>query len=152
MKHAVAAMAYSIDTKLTPEDDAFLRARLDEFNAPFAGAKKFEEFDFTLRDEDGEIVAGVVASCVYDWLHINVIWVSEQLRGQGFGDKLLEQAEQEGIKRGRKYAMLHTFSFQARPFYEKHGYQMAGELKNFPVGHSQYKMFKDLTVEPHLVK
>ncbi|MDA0790081.1 MAG: GNAT family N-acetyltransferase [Proteobacteria bacterium] len=137
-------MKFPIESNLTREDETYLRDRLDEFNEPFAGPRNAEEFGFTVRDENGTVVAGLVASCIWEWLHINVIWVSDTLRGQGYGSSLLEAAEHEGISRNRKYAMLHTFSFQARPFYERHGYQLSGELTDFPKGHSQFMMFKRL--------
>lgn len=137
-------MNENLEYGLTKEEMDLLRLRLDEHNDPFVGPKNFEEFSLGVKDDNGELVAGVIASCIWQWVHINVIWVSESLRGQGYGAKLLEAAEQEGIKRGRQYAMLHTFSFQARPFYERHGYRVSGELQNFPEGHSQFKMFKKL--------
>jgi len=39
-------------------------------------------------------------------------------------------------------AFLDTFSFQARPFYERHGYECFGELRDHPPGHSHYFMRK----------
>ena len=140
----LTVMKIAVESNLAKADQNYLRRKLEEFNEPYAGEPNTEEFGLTIRDDNGEIVAGVVASCVYEWLHINVIWVEESLRGQGYGDALIQAAEAEGRKRGRRHAMLHTFSFQARPFYEKHGYQLSGELPNFPEGHSQYKMFKSL--------
>ena len=133
-----------IEASDSKDDEGYLRDRLDEHNAPFAGPRNTEEFNLVVRDEQGEIVAGLVASCIWDWLHINIVWVSDVLRGQGYGTALLREAEAEGVKRNRKFAMLHTFSFQARPFYERHGYQVSGELVDFPLGHSQFKMFKRL--------
>ena len=138
-------MKLEIESNLSQNENGYLRARLDEYNEPFAGPRNTEDFGLAVRDETGAVVAGVIASCIWDWLHINVIWVSDNLRGQGYGSSLLKAAEKEGIERKREFAMLHTFSFQARPFYERHGYRMAGELKDFPKGHSQYKMFKHLT-------
>ena len=140
-------MQISVESQLDRSTDQFLRKKLDEHNEPFVGPRKTEEFGLTMRNEEGNIVAGVVAQCVYNWLHINVIWVSEDLRGQGHGDNLIEAAEAEGKRRGCQNAMLHTFSFQAKPFYEKHGYQNSGELVDFPEGHSQYKMYKSLADE-----
>lgn len=137
-------MKLKVEADLSKQDERFLREKLDEYNEPIVGPRNEDQFGLTIRDDNHQIVGGVMASCVYEWVHINVIWVSEDLRGQGYGDALLEAAEAEGRRRGRKHAMLHTFSFQARPFYEKHGYQLSGELKDFPEGHSQYKMFKRL--------
>ena len=137
-------LKHPIEAHLSKEDESFLRDRLDEFNEPYAGPRNSEEFGLTVRDDAGVVVAGVIASCIWQWLHINVIWVSDSLRGQGYGSALLAAAEKEGLKRNRKYAMLHTFSFQARPFYERHGYRLSGELTNFPEGHSQFRMSKKL--------
>jgi hypothetical protein len=39
---------------------------------------------------------------------------------------------------------LSTFSFQARPFYERFGYEVFGELPDYPEGHSLYFMKKML--------
>ena len=41
-------------------------------------------------------------------------------------------------------AYLDTFSFEARPFYEKLGYRVFVTLENHPVGHQHYFMTKKL--------
>ena len=61
-----------------------------------------------------------------------------------YGSKLLFQAEQEAKIFGAEFVRRHTFSFQARPFYERHGYVVISETENFPKGHSQYLMIKAL--------
>jgi ribosomal protein S18 acetylase RimI-like enzyme len=133
-----------ISSGLSGTEQELLRERLEAFNEPIAGPKKFAEFSLGVKDDAGDLVGGVIAQCIWQWVHINVIWVSSDLRGQGLGSRLLRAAEQEAVRRGRRFAVLHTFSFQARPFYERHGYEVSGELKNFPEGHSQFKMFKAL--------
>lgn len=39
---------------------------------------------------------------------------------------------------------LTTHSFQARPFYERFGYEVFGELSDHPAGHILYFMKKTL--------
>jgi hypothetical protein len=46
--------------------------------------------------------------------------------------------------------MLTTFEFQARTFYEIHGYTIAGRMEDYPPGSSYYWMRKELA--PELVK
>ena len=41
-------------------------------------------------------------------------------------------------------AWLDTYDFQARPFYERHGYAVFGELDGFPNGHRRWFMRKRL--------
>jgi ribosomal protein S18 acetylase RimI-like enzyme len=70
--------------------------------------------------------------------------VSAELRGQGWGRRLIEAAEAVGVKRGCQYVWLDTYSFQARPFYEKLGYRVFGQLPDHPPGHTRFFMFKTL--------
>jgi GNAT superfamily N-acetyltransferase len=75
---------------------------------------------------------------------LDVLFVQEQLRGQGYGQALLTAAEQEAKQRGCKHAFLDTFSFQAPQFHQKRGYRVFGKLLNFPPGHSRYFLQKQL--------
>lgn len=133
-----------IETNLSAAESDLLRARLDEHNLPFTGPRKTTDIGLVVRDQAGEVVAGLIGSCLWDWLHINVIWVAPELRGQRIGSRLLASAEQDAVAQERRLAMLHTFSFQARPFYEAHGYRAIFEFEDFPVGHSQFLMTKAL--------
>ncbi|HJU28399.1 MAG TPA: GNAT family N-acetyltransferase, partial [Candidatus Binataceae bacterium] len=63
----------------------------------------------------------------------------------GYGRRLMESAERYAIERGCGNAHLSTHSFQARPMYEKLGYEIFGALEDFPPGHSKFYMRKRLT-------
>jgi hypothetical protein len=47
-------------------------------------------------------------------------------------------------ERGCERAHLDTFSYQARPFYEKLGYRVFGELEDYPPGHTRFFLRKQL--------
>ena len=68
----------------------------------------------------------------------------EASRGAGVGRELMRQAEREAIRRGCHNAWLNTFSFQARGFYERLGYNVLGMLGDYPPGHSRFFMKKIL--------
>ncbi|MFZ5879019.1 MAG: GNAT family N-acetyltransferase [Chloroflexota bacterium] len=68
----------------------------------------------------------------------DLLFIKEELRGCGYGHRLLEMAEKEARNRGAKHVFLDTFSFQAPGFYTQHGYQVFGELTDFPPGHRRY--------------
>jgi GNAT superfamily N-acetyltransferase len=78
------------------------------------------------------------------WLELTLLWVAEPLRGKGYGEQLLRAAEEEARMQGCRGVFLSTFSFQAQPFYERFGYEVFGELADYPAGHAYYFMKKTL--------
>lgn len=96
------------------------------------------------RDEEERVVAGITGSTLWNWLRIDLLAVDEQLRGERLGEKLMREMETEAVKRGCQYAYVDTFSFQALPFYRKLGYEIFGELEDFPAGHKRYFLTKTL--------
>ena len=97
-----------------------------------------------LRDENGKIVAGLIGNTHGNWMSVKYLWVSEKLRGQKIGSKILKQAEETARKRGCKYVFLDTFSFQAPEFYKKHGYKEVFTLDNYPITGKRYYFTKTL--------
>jgi GNAT superfamily N-acetyltransferase len=114
------------------------------YNKQQAGDNKFQRLCFVLHAPDQTIVGGVLGETYWDWLYIDLLWVKDELRGRGYGHRLLVAAEQEARQRGAKNAYLDTFSFQAPDFYERHGYQVFGELQDFPPGYQRYFLKKEL--------
>ena len=111
---------------------------INEFNNQQAGESNGKMLCYLLETDGKEVVGGVIGETHWDWLYINLMWIREDLRGRGYGKQLLELAEEEARKRGAKNAYLDTFSFQAPGFYKKLGYQVFGELQDFPEGHQRY--------------
>ncbi len=68
------------------------------------------------------------------------------MRSQGVGAALLEAFETEARRRGCAIVFLDTFSFQARPFYERHGYAVALAIEGYGDGITRFTMLKRLTV------
>lgn len=97
-----------------------------------------------MRDGKNQVVGGVIGYVYAGWLHIEFLWIEESFRNKGNGTKLLKMIENEAVKCGCKYVDLDTFSFQARPFYEKHGYTLFATLDNYPEGHSKHFLKKKL--------
>ncbi|MBW4697882.1 MAG: GNAT family N-acetyltransferase [Aphanocapsa lilacina HA4352-LM1] len=126
------------------EDMEFLGEQLARFNAEQAGEDNFRRLALFLRAEDGSIVGGLVGATYWQWLYVDLLWVDERLRGQGYGGQLLAAAEQEARERGCLGAFLDTFSFQAPSFYLRRGYVVCGEVADFPTGHRRYGLKKNL--------
>jgi GNAT superfamily N-acetyltransferase len=91
-----------------------------------------------------ELIGGLWGSTAYLALHIELVYLPEELRGSGLGRQLMEQAEQEAIHRGCHLSWLDTFTFQARGFYERLGYTVFGTLDDYPPGHSRFFLRKNL--------
>ena len=115
---------------------------LREYNRAQAGPSGAEAICVALLDADGAVRGGLYGSFSYDWLAIELLFVPEELRGSGLGSQLIAEAEQQARARGCIGAWLDTYSFQARGFYEKLGYSLAGTIPDHPVGGARYFMLK----------
>lgn len=139
-------MSFTIETIDKPTDDhrdAILKP-LVAYNTSQAGEAAYTELALLVRDASGEIGGGLFAKTIYDWMFVELLVVPESLRGQGVGANLLRQAEAAALSSGCVGVWLDTFSFQARPFYEKHGYELFGTLPDHPRGAARYFMRKRL--------
>jgi len=97
-----------------------------------------------LHDKANRTVGGITAELFGGWAYISLLWVEESLRNQGFGSELLHRLETEAINLGCTNAHLDTYSYEARPFYEKAGYEVFGKLDDYPPGHCKYFLSKTL--------
>jgi GNAT superfamily N-acetyltransferase len=95
-------------------------------------------------DEIVGVVGGLYGSTSFSYLHVDLLFVPESVRGTGIGRELMMQAEAEAVRRGCHASSLDTFSFQARGFYERLGYSVFGILDDCPPGHSRFYLTKRL--------
>lgn len=109
-------------------------------------AGKLKEPDIEIvrvaRDKDGVIIGGALGSTYLSSLELEVMWVSENYRGQNIASQLLEEIESEAKGAGCRLAHLTTYSFQAPEFYLKQGYTVCGEVDGFPDGIKLYILKK----------
>jgi GNAT superfamily N-acetyltransferase len=94
--------------------------------------------------DDGEIVGGATGDVRGPTLYVDLLWVADAYRGQDFGTKIMDLMEDEARRRGATQAYLDTYSFQAKPFYEKRGYAVIGKLEGFLEGIDKYWLAKSL--------
>lgn len=140
-------MTYTITFDENPagEEIKILGEGIDRYTQSKFGSRTNKQLAFFLRDEEGLIVGGVYGKYgSFRWLYISTLWVSEPLRGSGQGTRLMNLIEQEAVKNGCINAYLNTFSFQAPEFYKKLGYEIFGELEDFPAGHTRIFLKKKL--------
>ncbi len=133
-----------IPENASPQDAAAILAVLEQHAALHIGAiEEKPDFAILLRDPDTQaVVGGLYGMDGFGWAFVKYLAVPDAYRGQGLGSRLL--AEAEAIARARGYigVWLDTFEFQARPFYEKLGYSVFGELEGAPNAIPRYFLKK----------
>lgn len=117
--------------------DAFLADRIYAFNAKATGYADGRLLAGSVRDAQGEVIAGFNGHTWGGCGELSHVWVHEQYRGHGLGSTLMRTAEAEAIARGCVQMVLATHSFQAPGFYERLGYVRMYALEGRPQGHLQ---------------
>ena len=114
------------------------------YNRSKREAAESEPLNLYVEDDSGQVMAGLVAETFGNWLEIEYLFVKEDLRGQGIGSQLLQQAESEAKKRNCRFAFVNTYQFQAPAFYQKHGYQEVFTMKDYPYTGQRHYYQKEL--------
>ncbi len=127
-----------------PADEALVVRGLLAFNEDRLGPADEKPVKFVARDSTGVVVGGILGHTRWRWLYVAKLWVDERARGRGLGTRLMAAAEDLARSRGCTDVSLDTFDHQARPFYEKLGYELFGTLEGYPPGSRQYYLRKRL--------
>lgn len=117
---------------------------LAAFNRPLFGESGTRPLAVVLHNEAQQVIGGALGRTHWGWLYIEALWVAEAHRGQGWGTRLLAEAEKEAHRRGCRHAYLDTFSDSARRLYERCGYTLFTVQTDFPPGQNRYFLRKDL--------
>jgi GNAT superfamily N-acetyltransferase len=96
------------------------------------------------HDAQNKVVGGIAADIFDQWAYISLLWVDEAQRNHGIGTKLIKIVEKEAIRMGCKFAHVDTYSFEAKPLYERLEYEVFAVLEDYPKGHSKYFLKKRL--------
>jgi GNAT superfamily N-acetyltransferase len=132
-----------IGRDMSPDQETAVVYGLRAFNEKEIGPSNEEPVKFVAFDVEG-VVGGLIGQIRWRWLYVAKLWVDERARRQGVGTNLLTAAEDLARKRGCVGVSLDTFEYQARPFYEKLGYEVFGTLEGYPPGHRQFYLRKKL--------
>ena len=131
-----------IDAEVSAEDRDVVLKGLRAFNVAQIGPANDLPLELVVRDASGAVIAGLLGNTKWGWLYVDKLWVSEAARGQGLGSRLLARAEAIARERQCVGTYLSTFEHQARPFYERRGYELFGTLDGYPAGTRQYFVCK----------
>ncbi|MFG3000782.1 GNAT family N-acetyltransferase [Streptomyces sp. NPDC048340] len=131
------------------ERDPELADRLTEaliaFNSAATGAPDRSVLSIKVTDESGGLVGGLTARTWGGLCDIDLLWVREDSRKDGWGSRILLAAETEARRRRCDRLSVSSFTFQAPGFYQRHGYVETGRTPGVPGGHSVVHLFTALT-------
>jgi len=127
-----------------PADVEIVKQGLEAYDTSQGALIDWVPLALFARDADDNIAAGLTGSTYWGYLYVGRLWTDQRFRKTGLGSQLLEQAEQEALRRGCHSVHLMTGDFNALPFYQKRGYTIFGTLPDMPPGHTQYFMRKIL--------
>ena len=128
-----------VDENPRDGDVHFLEDEINRYNADTTGISDGRIISFFVRDERGQINAGL-----YGWTwggacEIRYLWIREAFRKRGYGKALMAAAEREAIARGCNQIVLDTHSFQAPRFYQQLGFEIIASHADYP--HGEYKHY-----------
>ena len=125
-----------LDDAAAPQDLQVIHQGLGRFNREHGGLPDPAALGLFVRNAAGITLGGLLGYTLGVWLHIDNFWLDETIRRNGYGTRLLQQAEHEAIARGCGIADLTTFDFQSPTFYEENGYELFAELSDVVPGHT----------------
>lgn len=102
---------------------------------------------FVALDHDDQVAGFILLNMAGAFVgYIQTIAVRADLRGGGIGTHLIVYAERRIFRDSPNVFMcVSSFNNRARALYERLGYELVGELRNFIVsGHSEYLLRKTI--------
>jgi len=133
-----------VEPNLDPADVQFLEERLYESNVAATGIDDGDTLAICARDDAGGIVAAATGCTWGGCCEIRQVWVRDDLRGHGWGRRVMGAVEAEARRRNCIQIILSTHSFQAPDFYAALGYREVAAIDDYPRGHRNIYMRKDL--------
>ena len=122
----------------------FIVNGIDYYSIAATGLPNYLPINFVLRADRGDVLGGLLGQLWGSWLQVTHLWITEGARGAGYGTRLVNDAESYARSHGAIGATVETHSFQARPFYERLGYEVFARLDGYPPGHVKFYLMKAL--------
>jgi ribosomal protein S18 acetylase RimI-like enzyme len=108
------------------------------------GLPPIHPFSIFIKDSKEKIFGGVSGTLFYGSLYIDSLWVDKTLRDQGWGTKLIKEAEKIGREQGASFATLNTMDWEALPFYQKLSYSIEFTREGYDKNSKMFMLRKNL--------
>jgi GNAT superfamily N-acetyltransferase len=131
-------LVVSLDDQADGEAKAAAGAALYRHNVEQTGIADRLPIGASLSDPGtATVLGGLWGRTELGLLVLDMLFLPADLRGDGFGARLLAVVEAEARRRGCVRALVETSSFQAPGFYERHGYEEFGRVQFGIGGHAR---------------
>lgn len=140
-------MNYQITYEKNPksEDIQILNDGIMEEAKEKKGMKQLDFFAFFIRDENGKIIGGCGGDNMYGGLYVGQLWVTESLRGKGYGTQLMKKAETLAKESKCNFIAVNTFDWEALDFYKNLGFYVEFERRGFDKDSIFYFLRKEIS-------
>jgi ribosomal protein S18 acetylase RimI-like enzyme len=101
-------------------------------------------FSIFIKDQKEQVLGGASGTLFYGSLYVDSLWVDKTLRHQGWGKKLMYEAEKIGRENGALFATLNTMDWEALPFYQKLGYSIEFTREGYEKNSKMFMLRKNL--------
>lgn len=117
---------------------------INEESGKAKGLQPIRTFCFSIENSEKEVLGGVNGVTYYGCLYVDMLWVSDRLRGRGWGTKLMQKAENLGKQQGCSFFTVNTMDWEALPFYQGLGYTIEFVREGYQKGSKMYFLRKGL--------
>lgn len=133
----------------TEEDADYIDEQADEVVSGFAELEDDDDEEevsvYRVTDREGSLIGGcILVTDELKTMAIYDLWVDEAYRRQGIASALIRECERKAREKGCYLSLAGTFDFQAKPFYDRHGYSVIVTTHDYPKGHEHYFLQKRL--------
>lgn len=105
---------------------------LKAFNMRHFPDEDIESIACIATDDNGDTIGGLTGEVFTNTLFVEFFWIDESVRQSGLGRQIMQHLEQEAKAKGVTHLYLDTYTFQARDFYLKLGFEEVGRYTGFP--------------------
>ena len=137
-------ISVAVERDPDPATKSAIQTGLFAANVESTGDGNFDLVFVAARDLSSMVIGGVVGEAYWGWVCFTTVWVHPDHRRMGLASRMLKAAEAEAARKGCTQAYLDTFSFQHPGLYLRSGYEIFGQLDDFPAGSKRLFMRKTI--------
>lgn len=108
------------------------------------GMERMAPFAIYMKNRNRSVLGGANGVTYYGCLYVDMLWVEDSMRSQGFGTKIMEEAEKIAKERKCSFATVNTMDWEALPFYQKLGYHIEFVREGYDKASKMYMLRKEL--------